>query len=256
MVVQQILEEACEFLHEQRRPLSPEELARGIGLDSSEIAEVVEALQREGLIAVSGGEINLTEKGAELGGRIARKHNLLERFLLSLGLKKSQAHEEACRLEHALSDSLERELGRRLPDPGKSSPAPDRGGSSPAYEAKIGREPWGHLNGPIAGEKGVPAAGEKGTADGERSGPGGEKGASGDLLALAELQEGEQGVVEIIYGGQNLRRRLTDLGLTPGTLVTLLRKGPGGPVELRVRETSLALGRGIAAKIFLRRVKT
>ncbi len=49
-----------------------------------------------------------------------------------------------------------------------------------------------------------------------------------------------------------MSQRLADLGLTPGTELTLVRAHPGsGPVELLVRQTSIAVDRGIADQIFL-----
>ena len=45
-------------------------------------------------------------------------------------------------------------------------------------------------------------------------------------------------------------KRLADLGLTPGTEFKVLRKiKPYGPIELEVRGSNIALGRGIALKI-------
>lgn len=47
----------------------------------------------------------LTVKGVALAQKVVRKHRLLERFLHDfLGLKKNKVHNEACRLEHSLSD--------------------------------------------------------------------------------------------------------------------------------------------------------
>jgi len=44
-----------------------------------------------------------------------------------------------------------------------------------------------------------------------------------------------------------------DMGLTPGTEVTVIKAAPfHGPVELEVRGTKLALGRGLAEKVFVK----
>ncbi|MCL4424384.1 MAG: metal-dependent transcriptional regulator [Firmicutes bacterium] len=214
-IVYQLLEEACEYLYGQKGPVPMTELAGGIGLELTEVEKVLGELQKQGLVSVNGQGITLTSKGEKLGQRIARKHNLLERFLLALGLKKREAHDEACLLEHSLSDSLEAELNRRLPGPSWEKRGKDG-------QAGADFDPQAHGEAP---------------------------------LALTDLKDGQVGVIEAIYGGQKVRQRLNDLGLTPGTAVTLLRKGPGGPVELRVRETTLALGRGIASKIFLRKME-
>ena len=47
-------------------------------------------------------------------------------------------------------------------------------------------------------------------------------------------------------------QRLLDMGLTPGTEICAVRVAPlGGPVELSVRGSKLALGKGVAAKVFV-----
>ena len=47
-------------------------------------------------------------------------------------------------------------------------------------------------------------------------------------------------------------KRLTDLGLTPGTKVTVVKSAPfKGPLEVRVRGSRLALGRGMASRILV-----
>jgi Fe2+ transport system protein FeoA len=52
--------------------------------------------------------------------------------------------------------------------------------------------------------------------------------------------------------GRIFEKRLTDLGLTPGTRVTVVGLAPfHGPLEILVRGSRLALGRGIAERIFV-----
>ncbi len=71
---------------------------------------------------------------------------------------------------------------------------------------------------------------------------------------LTELKEGE--VVEIIsvIGGQMATKRLADLGLTPGTKITVLRRAPFlGPIEIEVRGSKLVLGKGMASKVLVKK---
>jgi Fe2+ transport system protein FeoA len=78
----------------------------------------------------------------------------------------------------------------------------------------------------------------------------------GELYALADLAEGEKGVIVKALGGFGLVRRLADMGLTPGVEVKLLRKGSfGGPVEIEVRGVALALGHGVASRVLVKPVK-
>jgi DtxR family Mn-dependent transcriptional regulator len=79
-------------------------------------------------------------------------------------------------------------------------------------------------------------------------------------VPLTTLRDGEAGIVSSIkagYGGglgrgSGFEKRLMDLGLTPGTKVTVVKSAPfHGPLEILVRGSRLALGRGMAERIFV-----
>ncbi|MEM2849398.1 MAG: FeoA domain-containing protein [Candidatus Bathyarchaeia archaeon] len=75
-----------------------------------------------------------------------------------------------------------------------------------------------------------------------------------EITPLNTLSEGERGKIVYIYGGRGLVRRLADMGLTPGVEVVVLRRAfLNGPVEITVRGTNLALGYGVAKRIFIKR---
>ncbi|MCS7364793.1 MAG: ferrous iron transport protein A [archaeon GB-1867-035] len=74
-----------------------------------------------------------------------------------------------------------------------------------------------------------------------------------ELKPLSSLSPGSRGVIEFTVGGYGLLRRLADMGLTPGTEVVIVRNAPfGGPIVIQVRGSSVALGRGVASKVFVR----
>lgn len=76
---------------------------------------------------------------------------------------------------------------------------------------------------------------------------------------LTNLKDGQKGVITDIKAGQDkgkrrwgFRKRLMDLGLTPGTVITVVKSAPfRGPLEVLVRGSRLALGRGMAERIFV-----
>lgn len=75
-------------------------------------------------------------------------------------------------------------------------------------------------------------------------------------LRLTELRDGESGTITSIGSGRGrrfgFRRRLEDMGLTPGTVVTVVKSAPfRGPLEVLVRGSRLALGRGMTRRIFV-----
>ena len=69
-------------------------------------------------------------------------------------------------------------------------------------------------------------------------------------LTLAEMRSGRTGIVVGILGGPGLSRRLDALGIRPGRKVTKLSSTLfRGPVILRVNNTQIAVGFGMARKI-------
>ena len=82
-------------------------------------------------------------------------------------------------------------------------------------------------------------------------------------IPLTTLKDGESGVITSIKAGQGrghgrggrgwgFKRRLMDMGLTPGTKVTVVKSAPfNGPLEVHVRGSRLAIGRGMAERIFV-----
>lgn len=74
-----------------------------------------------------------------------------------------------------------------------------------------------------------------------------------DLVSLADLRRGDKCTVILALGGHGMVRRLAEMGLTPGTEVTIVRIAPmHGPIEVSVRGASLALGRGIARRVLVK----
>jgi len=74
-----------------------------------------------------------------------------------------------------------------------------------------------------------------------------------DIMRLVDLTKGEEAEILLLEGGGNVRRRLMDMGLTPGTKINVTRSSARmGPVEISVRSSTLAIGRGIAEKIFVK----
>ena len=74
----------------------------------------------------------------------------------------------------------------------------------------------------------------------------------GSIVPLAYLRPGDEGVIVSIIGGRGILRRLVDLGLTPGTKVFVVKSSPfHGPLEIAVRGSDLALGRGVAMKVLV-----
>jgi ferrous iron transport protein A len=71
-------------------------------------------------------------------------------------------------------------------------------------------------------------------------------------LYLDTSIRGENYTMMGLEGGQRFREKIYSMGLNPGVKFTVLQNPGHGPVEIEVRQTRLAIGRGMAAKIKVR----
>lgn len=77
-----------------------------------------------------------------------------------------------------------------------------------------------------------------------------------DMVSVTELGTGQGGEIVSVHGGRRAKRRLEDLGLIPGTKIEVVRAAPfGGPVEIRVKGTTIAVGERLAARIYVKVVQ-
>jgi DtxR family Mn-dependent transcriptional regulator len=90
-----------------------------LGVSAPSVSETVKRLEREGYLTLSETKaMVLTESGRKYATDMVRRHRLAERLLVDvLHVPWHQVHEEACRLEHAISDNLEAHLVALLGDP-------------------------------------------------------------------------------------------------------------------------------------------
>ena len=75
-----------------------------LGFKKSSVSVAMKNLREKGYIVVSeAGYITLTESGKEIADMIYERHNFLSRWLVSLGVDEKIASEDACRIEHVIS---------------------------------------------------------------------------------------------------------------------------------------------------------
>ena len=91
----------------------------GLGTTLPSITGMLRRMAREGLVDLtSSKEVKLTPRGVVLAESMARRHRLAERMVVDLlGLELHKAHEEAHRLEHAISPDLEVKIRETLGNP-------------------------------------------------------------------------------------------------------------------------------------------
>ncbi len=100
------------WLQEAGLPMTGANVARAMQLSAPTVHEMIGRLERDGYITRgSDRAIAFTESGAEHAEGIVRRHRLIERFLTDvLGVPWDEVHEEAERLEHAMSPVLEERM--------------------------------------------------------------------------------------------------------------------------------------------------
>jgi DtxR family transcriptional regulator, Mn-dependent transcriptional regulator len=100
------------WLQEAGLPMTGANLARAMQLSAPTVHEMVGRLERDGYITRGADRaITFTDSGAEHAEGIVRRHRLIERFLTDiLGVPWDEVHEEAERLEHAMSPVLEERM--------------------------------------------------------------------------------------------------------------------------------------------------
>ena len=74
-------------------------------------------------------------------------------------------------------------------------------------------------------------------------------------VPLAVIGSGKKVKLISVESGQGLRGRLTAMGLVPNIEFTVMNNGHPGPFIVKVRESKIALGRGMANKIMVALVK-
>jgi len=123
------------------------ELARQLKVVPGSVTNTIENLERRGLIIHEPYKgVKLTEKGRKLALKVLRRHRLAERLLTDvLHLDWSEAHDAACKLEHAFSDDVIKPLEKALGHPKTcphGNPIPTKCGG--IFEEKL--EPLTNLN--------------------------------------------------------------------------------------------------------------
>lgn len=211
--------------------ISTTQISQKLDVAPASVTEMLKKLSEEDYVKYSPYHgSTLTEKGLQEAKRITRKHRLLETFLSEvLHIGKDKVHTEACKMEHTLSDEAEESLCRLLKHPDICS---DDGKTIPACDLPFTTcEECIKLH-----NQGLEEVGKR----------------KENLVALSELKEGQPGKIQFIRGGHNVLQRLLDMGLTPSTKITLIKAAPfDGPIEVLVRGSKLAIGRGIASKVFV-----
>ncbi|MGE5305223.1 MAG: metal-dependent transcriptional regulator [Alphaproteobacteria bacterium] len=206
---------AIYVLAEESQPVIAARIATETGVSASTMFATLRRLAADGLITINRRkEIHLTDQGQKIAENIVRRHFLTERFLTDLlGLDWVKAHQEAHRLEHAISQEVEDRLAKLLNYPTTcphGNPIP-----GVATESQHKTLP---LNGVM----------------------------NGDEVEMNCITEGGERDVRLL-------RFLQEHGLLPGAKIKVIDVAPSlGMMTLKVGEDQFSLGIEAAKKIRVR----
>jgi DtxR family Mn-dependent transcriptional regulator len=209
-------------LEEEGVPPLRARIAERLHQSGPTVSQTVARMERDGLLTVEGDRhLVLTEEGRNTAVSVMRKHRLAELLLVNvIGMPWEEAHEEACRWEHVMSDSVERRVYELLNKPTRS--------------------PYGN---PIPGleQLGLP---EDGTTD--LLGLGGERnlafpGLTGSVVVSR--------ICESVQTNADVLRQLHAAGIDPGTTVTVAQERDG--VTIDRSGDKIRLPREVASRVFV-----
>ncbi len=103
--------EAILILKNEKGLVHSIDVARHLGYSKPSVSRAVKLLRTEGHLSVDPtGALELTSSGREIAERIYERHRLLTLWFTELGVSPAQAAQDACRVEHDISDQTFQKL--------------------------------------------------------------------------------------------------------------------------------------------------
>ncbi|MBA3488888.1 MAG: metal-dependent transcriptional regulator [Longispora sp.] len=203
-------------LEEEGVPALRARIAERLHQSGPTVSQTVARMERDGLVTVQDDRhLELTETGRAHAVAVMRKHRLAELLLVDvIGVPYEDAHGEACRWEHVMSEAVERKVYELLNRPTRS--------------------PYGN---PIPGLEVFGAEAEDETTERNLM----SSGLQGPVTVIR--------ICESVQTDGDALRDLHNAGITPGAKVTVT--GDRSGVTVVAPEATLTLTRDIASRVFV-----
>ncbi|MGC9666496.1 metal-dependent transcriptional regulator [Planosporangium sp. 12N6] len=207
-----------ELEEEGVRPLRAR-IAERLRQSGPTVSQTVSRMERDGLLTVEGDRhLVLTDAGRAYAVAVMRKHRLAELLLVNvIGMPYEEAHEEACRWEHVMSESVEQRVYELLGRPTRSP----YGNPIPGLSEFDGTEP-----------SALVADGERNLAFPGLAGP----------VVVSRICESVQTDADVL-------RQLHAAGIDPGARVTVAQERDAVRVDRGGEE--IRLPREVASRVFV-----
>ncbi|HEX6684741.1 MAG TPA: metal-dependent transcriptional regulator [Candidatus Limnocylindrales bacterium] len=209
-------------LEEEGVPPLRARIAERLHQSGPTVSQTVARMERDGLVTVieTDRHLELTQDGRAHAVAVMRKHRLAELLLVNvIGMPYEEAHEEACRWEHVMSDAVEKRVYELLNRPTRSP----YGNPIPGLDA---------LDVAVSG-----TAATNGPAERNLAFPG----LSGSVV-VRRICESVQTDAEVL-------RQLHAAGIDPGTTVTVAQERDG--VRIDQGSGQIRLPREVASRVFV-----
>lgn len=210
------IDEALELLWELDEDKSSDIQRFKLSSDDADVEFLIKSLCDIGLAEIDGDAIKLTAKGYSEAKGLVRRHRLAERLFTDVfDLAADAVHEDACKMEHILSEELTDSVCTFLGHPptcphGKPIP---RGECCNKYRVSVK---------PVS-------------------------------MRLSDFEVGQNcKILFITPSDVDKLGRLSSIGIIPGAVIKLLQKKPS--VVLQIDETTIAIDSDFAKEIFVKKV--
>ena len=226
-------------LEQENRVARSKDVAKALGVGKSSVTAALKTLTERGFIDYSPYQhIVLTDAGQQAARDVLRRHEVLQEFLEEiLAVPTELATSSACKLEHAIEGEV---LERLLLFVDFFSACP-RGQSLLAEFKRVCNEGLDPSRCKACVMEGFEQLKEE-----EKP----------EQTNLAALQPGERGIVLRIKGDKRFHKRIVDMGVTKGAVVSVERVAPmGDPMQVKVRGYHLSIRRVDAASIIIEHFK-
>ena len=205
------------------------EISKDLKIAPSSVTQMLKKLEEDGYVTYYQYKgVELTDKGYKIAKEIVRKHRLIEMFLYeTLKLDMEDIHDQACAMEHSLSDEAERKLCQLLEYPNQ---CPDDHNIIPICDLNI---PSCYECSKVHSIDEIPKRIEK-------------------LTSLGNMQPNQKGRIKFIRGNNDRIKKLLDMGITLETEITLLQTAPlNQPLKVLIENKQIELEKDLSYDIFV-----
>lgn len=99
--------ETIFLLKKQKSAVHAIDVAGELGVSKPSVSQALKLLEEKGyLMRNAAGELFLTESGVKKATEIYERHRVITKLLMNAGADKKLAEENACRIEHVISDEM------------------------------------------------------------------------------------------------------------------------------------------------------